>query len=192
MEPEWWVKGFRWYEPSESGRMAQSSAKNRRLPTMNFMLKFKYWIPVVIMMACIYWMSTDALSSRSTMHIIEPILRFFAPSLSRKEILMIHGTIRKAAHVIVYLILGLLLFRAFRAGSNERRLYRWAGSSLVVVVLYAMTDEFHQLHVPMRTASLIDVGFDTLGGILAQCISVIYYDRRGRQEKADSFNADKA
>lgn len=148
---------------------------------MNFMQKYKYWTPVIITMACIYWMSTDTLSSRSTMHIIEPILRFIAPSLSRKEILMIHGMIRKAAHVIVYLILGILLFRAFRAGSNERRLWRWASSSLAIVVLYAMTDEFHQLHIPMRTASLVDVGFDTLGGILAQCISVICYERQ-RQE----------
>jgi VanZ family protein len=108
--------------------MAQSAAENYRLLKMNFMQKFKYWIPVIMTMVCINWMSTDTLSSRSTMHIIEPILRFFAPSLSRKEILVIHGMIRKAAHVIVYLILGILLFRAFRAGSHEQRLWRWASS----------------------------------------------------------------
>jgi VanZ family protein len=162
--------------------MAQPAAGNCRFPKMNYMQKFKYWIPVIMMMAWIYWMSTDTLSSRSTMHIIEPILRFFAPSLSRKEILVIHGMIRKAAHVIVYLILGILLFRAFRAGSHERRLWRWAFSSLAVVVLYAITDEFHQSFIPTRTATLADVGIDVLGGILAQLAGMVWYRRYQEEE----------
>jgi VanZ family protein len=163
--------------------MAQSSAEKYRFSKMNFMQKFKYWLPVIMMMACIYWMSTDTLSSRSTMHIIEPILRFFAPSISRKEIIMIHGMIRKAAHVIVYLILGMLLFRAFRAGSHERRLWRWALSSLAVVVLYAITDEFHQSLTSTRTAAPADVGIDVLGGIFAQFLSIIWYRRYQEEEE---------
>jgi VanZ family protein len=145
---------------------------------MEFMQKFRYWLPVILAMVFIYWMSTEDFSSKSTFHIIEQIIRFFAPSISRKQIIMINGVIRKSAHVIEYLVLGILLFRAFRAGSHERRWWRWAGSSLAVVVLYAMTDEFHQLHVPVRSASLVDVGFDTFGGFLAQCISIFYYDRQ--------------
>ena len=145
---------------------------------MRFMRNFKYWVPVILGMIFIYWMSTESFSSRSTFRIIDQIIRFFVPSLSPKEIFMIHGVIRKLAHVIEYMILGILLFRAFRAGSYERRWWRWAGYSLGVVVLYAMIDEFHQLHVPVRTASIVDVGFDTLGGFLGQCISIIYYDRK--------------
>jgi VanZ family protein len=129
-------------------------------------------------MIFIYWMSTESFSSRSTFRIIDQIIRFFVPSISRKEILMISGVIRKLAHVFEYMMLGILLFRAFRAGSYERRWRRWAGYSLGVVVLYALIDEFHQLHVPLRTASLVDVGFDTLGGFLGQCISIIYYGRQ--------------
>ena len=145
---------------------------------MRFMRNFKYWVPVILGMIFIYWMSTESFSSRSTFRIIDQIIRFFVPSLSPKEIFMIHGVIRKLAHVIEYMILGILLFRAFRAGSYERRWWRWAGYSLGVVVLYAMIDEFHQLHVPVRTASIVDVVFDTLGGFLGQCISIIYYDRK--------------
>jgi VanZ family protein len=142
------------------------------------MRNFKYWVPVILGMVFIYWMSTESFSSRSTFRIIDQIIRFFAPSLSPKEIFMIHGVIRKLAHVFEYMMLGILLFRAFRAGSYDRRWGRWAGYSLGVVVLYAMIDEFHQLHVPVRTASLVDIGFDTLGGFLGQCISIIYYDRQ--------------
>jgi VanZ family protein len=142
------------------------------------MRNFKYWVPVILGMIFIYWMSMESFSSRSTFRIIDQIIRFFVPSLSPKEIFMIHGVIRKLAHVFEYMILGILLFRAFRAGSYEQRWWRWAGYSLGVVVLYAMIDEFHQLHVPLRTASFVDVGFDTLGGFLGQCISIIYYDRQ--------------
>ena len=142
------------------------------------MRNFKYWVPVILGMIFIYWMSTEGFASRSTSRFIEPIIRFFVPSISRKEIFVINGVIRKLAHVFEYMMLGILLFRAFRAGSYERRWWRWAGYSLGVVVLYAMIDEFHQLHVPLRTASIVDVGFDILGGFLGQCISIIYYDRQ--------------
>ncbi len=150
---------------------------------MTFMRNFRYWLPVILGMVFIYWMSTESFSSRTTMHIIEPIIRFFAPSISRKQLVMIHGVIRKCAHVTEYMVLGMLLFRAFRAGSNERRWWRWAGYSLAVVVLYALTDELHQLHVPARTASLVDVGFDTFGGFLAQVVSIVYYGRRRPERK---------
>lgn len=141
------------------------------------MQKYKYWIPVIISMAYIYWMSTDAFAFPRTSRFIEPIIRFFAPHLSRKDMLMVHGVIRKLAHVTEYLVLGILLFRAFRAGSQERRWWKWALSSLAVVAVYAGGDELHQYFVSTRTASLADVGYDMLGGVLAQCISIAWYGR---------------
>ncbi len=140
--------------------------------------KFKYWLPVILAMVFIYWMSSDLFSAKTTSRIIEPIIRFIAPHLSRKEILKIHGVIRKCAHVTEYLVFGILLFRAFRAGSHERHWVRWGLSSLAVVVLYSASDELHQLFVLTRTASLADVGIDTAGGLLAQCVSIAWYSRR--------------
>ncbi len=142
---------------------------------MTFLRKFTYWLPVVVAMAFIYWMSTDSYSSGNTWHIIEPIVRFFAPHISRKEMLMIHNLVRKLAHVAEYFLLGTLLFRAFRAGSPEPLWWRWGLSSLAIVLLYAGADELHQLFVSTRTASLVDVGIDTLGGILAQCASIVWF-----------------
>ena len=86
---------------------------------------------------------------------------------------MIHGLIRKCGHIIEYFILGLLLFRAFRGNSKESRIRYWAFSSIIVVILYAASDEFHQSFVSTRTASVIDVVFDTTGGILAQAVSAL-------------------
>jgi VanZ family protein len=163
---------------SQSATITHVSTQIHRLGKMWFMRNFKYWIPVIVGMIFIYCMSTEAFSSRSTLRIIDQIVRFLSLSLSRNEIIMINGAVRKLAHVIEYAVFGILLLRAFRAGSQERLWSRWAGYSLAVALLYAMIDEFHQLHVPMRTASLVDVCYDTLGSLLGQCVSIIYYDRQ--------------
>jgi VanZ family protein len=142
---------------------------------MSFIQKFKYWVPVLLWMSFIFWMSTGTFSAQNTSLIIEPILHFLMPSISPEKIAMIHGVMRKLGHVTEYFILGILLFRAFRGGLKELRNLRWAFSSLLVVVLYAVSDEFHQSFIPTRTASLFDVGIDTLGGILAQGVSILWH-----------------
>ena len=142
---------------------------------MNFIRNFKYWVPVLLWMSFIFWMSTGAFSAQNTSLIIEPILHFLIPSISPEKVAMIHALIRKLGHVTEYFILGILLFRAFRGGSKELRNLLWAFSSLLVVVLYAASDEFHQSFLPTRTESLFDVGIDTLGGILAQGVSVWWH-----------------
>lgn len=147
---------------------------------MNFIRNFKYWAPVLLWMSFIFWMSTGTFSAENTSLIIEPILRFLMPSLSPEKVDMIHGVIRKLGHVTEYFILGILLFRAFRGGSRELRIQRWAFSSFVVAVLYAASDEFHQSFISTRTASLFDVGMDTLGGILAQGVSALWHLSRQR------------
>jgi VanZ family protein len=119
----------------------------------------------------IFWMSTGTFSAHNTVLIIEPILRFLMPSISPEMIEMIHRTLRKLGHAAEYFVLGLLLFRAFRGGSNELRIPRWVLSSFIVLVFYAASDEFHQSFVSTRTASLYDVGIDILGGIIALGLS---------------------
>ncbi len=43
--------------------------------------------------------------------------------------------------------------------------FSWAISAALLSAVYAFTDEFHQSFVPTRTASFLDVGIDTAGGI---------------------------
>lgn len=148
---------------------------------MSFIQNFKYWGPVILWMSFIFWMSTGTFSAQHTSLIIEPLLRLLMPSISAETAAVIHGAIRKLGHVTEYFILGLLLFRAFRSGFRELRIWRWSVSSFLVVVLYAVSDEFHQSFISTRTASLIDIGIDTLGGILAQSVSVIWSCRHLKQ-----------
>ncbi len=147
---------------------------------MSRMRNFRYWAPVLLWMGVIFLMSTVAFSSQNTSLIIEPALRFLAPSLSLHQVEMIHDLIRKAGHVTEYLILGILLFRAFRDNSAEKRMWRWALFSVLLAVLYAAGDEFHQSFVSTRTPSLSDVGIDAAAAILAQGVNLLRYRPRRR------------
>jgi VanZ family protein len=149
---------------------------------MNFNSKVQYWFPVVLWISFIFWMSTGMFSAENTYSFFAPLLRFLVPSISPKEIVIFHMILRKMAHVTEYFISGLLLFRAFKDGSDKTREWNYAFYSLLVVVLIAAGDEFHQTFVVNRTASYIDVGIDIFGGLLAQCFSVLMYRRR-RQER---------
>jgi VanZ family protein len=140
-----------------------------------FIRKFiKYWLPVIFLMCFIFWMSTETFSSQNTFSWTKIVLRFLVPNISSQEIGLINAFIRKAGHVIEYFILGLLLFRAFRGDFTVSWKWRWSFFAVIVVILWAATDEFHQSFVPTRTASAMDVGIDTAGGMLAQLVSAMW------------------
>jgi VanZ family protein len=125
-------------------------------------------------MGIIFWMSTGSFSADNTSRIIEPILRFLFSAISSEDIDLVHVLIRKAAHVTEYFILGLLFFRAFRGESSQRWQLSWTIAAVIAVIFYAMSDEFHQSFVGARTASLIDVGIDSMGGIIAQVVIALW------------------
>jgi VanZ family protein len=77
---------------------------------------------------------------------------------------------RKAAHVAEYVILAVLLCRAWRGSGVRAPAYVLL--ALGTAVLYAMTDEFHQGFVPGRTASALDVLIDSTG-----CLAGIFLYR---------------
>jgi VanZ family protein len=142
--------------------------------------KIQYWLPVFLWVSFIFWMSTSMFSAQNTYLLLEPLLRFFVPAISHKEIVIVHIFIRKIAHITEYFISGLLLFRAFREGSEKKHEWLWAAASLLIVVIIAAGDEIHQSFVPTRTAASVDVGLDITGGLLAQGVSVLKF-RRQRQ-----------
>jgi VanZ family protein len=73
--------------------------------------------------------------------------------------------VKKGAHLTVYAVLYLLLFRAFHSGHSRQhtpgsRAYLYPA---VIAVLYAISDEAHQSFVPGRTATIQDVIIDAAG-----------------------------
>lgn len=69
----------------------------------------------------------------------------------------------KVIHALVYSVLGAFCCLALR-GAIPRPLA--VPCATLVAVVYGMTDEFHQLFVPGRSADLHDVVADGLGGLL--------------------------
>lgn len=82
--------------------------------------------------------------------------------------------VRKGAHFTIYTLLGIFIMgfmNTFIISQKKKILF-----SFLFGIIYAITDEFHQLFSSGRTAKILDVVIDTLGvgfGILI--ISVIIY-----------------
>ncbi|HYA15113.1 MAG TPA: VanZ family protein [Syntrophales bacterium] len=135
----------------------------------------KYWLPVILWMVAIFGMSTDAFSSEHTSRFIVPLLNFLFPGLLPHDVDLVHELIRKASHVSEYIVLGLLLFRAFRRDSSEGWRMQWAIYAVIGVIIYAAGDEFHQSFVATRSASLMDVVIDSIGGVLSQIVIMFWH-----------------
>lgn len=83
---------------------------------------------------------------------------------------------RKLAHFSIYALVGVWIM-AFMSTFDIRLYKKWI-ISMLVGVLYAASDEFHQSFVPGRGPSIVDVGIDSLGvltGILAVLIIISIY-----------------
>jgi VanZ family protein len=130
-------------------------------------LFFKYWLPALFWMALIFSASSDANSFKHSSRIIVPLLHWLFPQMPDDTIYLIVLLVRKCAHLTEYAVLALLLWRALRKPmKNDPRPWLWceARLTLLIVALYAASDEFHQIFVPTRTAQVSDVFVDTAGG----------------------------
>jgi len=69
----------------------------------------------------------------------------------------------KTIHLIEYSILFLLLYRSIRLGLGYVS-YTSYIISLVILILFALSDEYHQTLVPTREGRLRDAIIDMIGG----------------------------
>ena len=104
------------------------------------------WIPVLLWAGFIFYLSTI------------PHLRFLKSWWD--------WPFRKIGHMIVFGILARLLARALTGSTYWpwKKIFLW---SLVLTVLYAATDEYHQTYTEGRGPSVHDVLIDGVGGWLA-------------------------
>ena len=141
-------------------------------------MKFlRYWGPVFVVGIVISVASTTPFGATHTSRIIIPLLRWLLPHARQRTLEFIHHLIRKGAHVIEFSIFSLLVLRAFRAGRGGWR-WTWAYSTMLVVVCFALLDEFHQYFVPGRGASVLDSLLDTCAGAAALLVVWVVERRR--------------
>ena len=134
-------------------------------------------------MVLIFSASADAHSSQRTLGFVGPILRWLFPNMPPDHIEDIHLFIRKCGHLTEYAILALLLWRALHASKNYLPAWSWPKvcGTLLLVCLYAASDEFHQSFVPTRTARMSDVFIDTAGGAIG--LLVLWFFTRSRNRR---------
>lgn len=95
-------------------------------------------------------------------------------SIETKQKLIEHGEpiVRKLAHFSIYTVVGMCIM-AFVC-TFPWKLRTRLGSSLLVGLLYAISDEFHQSFVPGRGPSWKDVCIDTAGVFLGILIILAF------------------
>ncbi len=118
-------------------------------------------------MSAIYFFSTDNFSGEDTGTVFRTILYSIFPSLTEGQFQSFHFIIRKTAHFTEYGILALLLFNAFRSGSATKWKRSWAVYSFLILVIYALSDEYHQTFTETRMGSIYDSLTDIAGGFTA-------------------------
>lgn len=114
---------------------------------------------VAIWMIIIFLMSSfDSVeSSNQSNFIVNIITNIF----KIENIELLSFIIRKLAHFTEYLILGLLVANMFTK-NNINNLYL---ISIILCIIYATSDEIHQLFVPGRACQIRDVLIDSIGSI---------------------------
>ena len=101
------------------------------------------WAPVVIYMAAIFSVSAD-------------------PDPPAPESIS-----DKLMHMAAYGVLAVLVFRAVAGGIPARVTRRAASATMLIAIAYGISDEFHQLFVPGRSADVNDLFADVAGAAIA-------------------------
>jgi VanZ family protein len=146
-------------------------------PNRHWKLRIKHWLPVCAWAGVIFFFSTDYFSSANTAQLFGFVSSWLFPGIPSEDIAPLHGLIRKLGHWTEYFVLAVLVQRALLKETDEPWQSRHIAFTLVFIFVYALSDEFHQLFVPSRTASLGDVMIDIFGGICGIFWMVWY--RRG-------------
>lgn len=132
-------------------------------------LRYLFWALTLALMVFIFSMSGQnaTISSKAS----ESFIRFFLDSInfldeSAKEALVssLQFVVRKAAHFTVFATLGVFSYSAMLTYSikNKTQIYT-AGA---ICLIYAASDEIHQIFVDGRAGRLYDVGIDFMGSII--------------------------
>lgn len=103
-----------------------------------------YWLPPFVLAGIIFKLSSGSVPKASDVY-----WQDFA--------------IKKIAHVTIYGILAVLIYRALIAGGMSKK--KALIMAFFIATLYGGTDEIHQYFTQGRESRLRDVGFDGLGAV---------------------------
>jgi len=138
-------------------------------------LRSRLWIrrvTTVCWAGLIFDLSTEGFGSSYTEWLLGQVLSLFEIHVPPETLRLLNFLVRKLAHFTEYGIFAQLLYVSLIRVKELEWRPRAALWSVMIAGAYSLTDEFHQLFVPNRTASLIDCAIDTTGAILG--LVVVY------------------
>lgn len=92
--------------------------------------------------------------------------------------------VRKLAHFTLYFILGILIYNVINLYSTNNK--KILLISILLCIIYACSDEIHQLFVPGRSGELRDVLIDSIGSILG--IIIVSKIKKFKKSKLIIYN----
>ena len=119
-----------------------------------------YWLPLIAWAGVIFALSHTSGSTLSTT--VEETSQFVPLALLTQEF----------THIVQYGALAALAYRLLASYQTLPRMWT-LGGALLFAVCYGVTDEFHQMFVPGRSATLGDLALDTIGAALGLVGAVI-------------------
>ena len=144
--------------------------------------KIILWILVILWMGLIFYFSSmDSLKSTRQSkgflyHTIGNIIDIFDKDMSsiKKEELInkLDYPIRKIAHASVFFVLGILVFIALNEYNIDIK--KLLLISFIICILYAISDEVHQLFISGRSAKAFDVLIDSFGSSIGLLIVYLF------------------
>lgn len=128
-------------------------------------IEMLYFLPALMLMIMIFYLSNQPAEVSSSLSggILRTISEQLSSQTTKIEPETYHTLFRKLAHFSVYFMLSCSLLFAF-VKSKLNINYLWV---ILICLLYAMSDEFHQLFITGRSGEIRDVIIDTSGATLA-------------------------
>lgn len=151
----------------------------------NYLKSITPWLTllaVIAVMTLIFCFSaqTQTESVRTSGHLVDMVIELFIPGfdglpaqIQAEKTDIIAMIIRKLAHFTEYAVLGFLLslhFNELRRKLSADVRFTWAA---VIGIIYAASDEIHQLFVPGRGPGMIDVFIDSIGVMAGIAVFII-------------------
>ena len=138
------------------------------------MKKWILLVLVILWMGVIFYYSnmvsykSDETSDKVIDSTVLKIAKYFKSDLTEEQEYNIYRysvyPVRKYAHVIEYLILYILVFLyidCYNISTRNKLIYAFC-----ICLVYACSDEIHQLFVPGRTGRVIDIFIDSIGSLI--------------------------
>ena len=133
------------------------------------------WSLFILWLFVIFFFSSQ--NGTSSSNLSNSVLNSFVSILPVKiDISIFSFSIRKLAHFTEYLILGILTLNLLNLETKLNKKKIMIG--ILFCIMYACTDEFHQLFVSGRVGSILDILIDSCGSSFGICLYLLWKNKK--------------